>query len=37
MSDQYDNLTRQHKLSKTIDGRLAEAVVTSDEVPHTAG
>lgn len=32
MSDQYDNLTRQHRLSKTIDGRVAEAVVTGDEV-----
>lgn len=31
ISDQYDNLTRQHKLSKTIDGRVAEAIVTADE------
>ena len=31
LSDQYDNLTRQHRLSKTIDGRVAEAVVTVDE------
>jgi len=31
LSDQYDNLTRQHRLSKTIDGRVAEALVTVDE------
>jgi hypothetical protein len=31
ISDQYDNLTRQHKLSKSIDGRVAEAIVTADE------
>lgn len=31
ISDQYDNLTRQHKLAKTIDGRVAEALVTADE------
>jgi hypothetical protein len=31
ISDQYDNLTRSHRLSKTIDGRVAETVVTADE------
>jgi hypothetical protein len=31
ISDQYDNLTRQHKLSRAIDGRVAEALVTVDE------
>ena len=31
ISDQYDNLTRQHRLTKTIDGRVAETSVTTDE------
>jgi hypothetical protein len=31
ISDQYDNLTRQHKLSRSVDGRVAEALVTADE------
>jgi hypothetical protein len=31
ISDQYDNLTRQHKLSRAIDGRVGEALVTVDE------
>ena len=31
ISDQYDNLTRQHRLSKTVDGRVVETVVTVDE------
>jgi hypothetical protein len=30
-SDQYDNLTRRHLLSRTIDGRVVEALVTGDE------
>jgi Domain of unknown function (DUF4390) len=30
-SDQYDNLTRRHRLVRTIDGRVAESVVTEDE------
>jgi Domain of unknown function (DUF4390) len=30
-SDQYDNLTRRHRLTRTIDGRVAESVVTEDE------
>lgn len=30
-SDQYDNLTRRHKLSRTVDGRVDEAAVTEDE------
>src|SRR5262245_41288660 len=29
-SDQYDNLTRRHSLTRTIDGRIAEALVTED-------
>jgi hypothetical protein len=29
-SDQYDNLTRRHSLSRTIDGRVESAVVTED-------
>ena len=29
--DQYDNLTRRHSLSRTIDGRVEEATVTEDE------
>lgn len=31
ISDQYDNLTRQHRLSKTIDGRVVDTLVTADE------
>ena len=31
ISDQYDNLTRQHRLSKSIDGRVAETLVTGDD------
>jgi hypothetical protein len=31
VSDQYDNLTRHHTLSRTIDGRVEETVVTEDE------
>jgi hypothetical protein len=31
-SDQYDNLTRRHRLVRTIDGRVTESVVTEDEV-----
>jgi len=30
-SDQYDNLTRRHSLTRTIDGRVEEASVTEDE------
>jgi hypothetical protein len=30
-SDQYDNLTRQHRLSRTIDGRVDDSIVTEDE------
>lgn len=30
-SDQYDNLTRRHRLVRTIDGRVAESVATEDE------
>jgi hypothetical protein len=30
-SDQYDNLTRRHSLSRLIDGRVAEATVSQDE------
>lgn len=31
VSDQYDNLTRRHTLSRTVDGRVEETVVTEDE------
>jgi hypothetical protein len=31
MSDHYDNLTRRHSLSRMIDGRVEEALVTEDE------
>lgn len=31
ITDQYDNLTRRHSLSRTIDGRIDEAIVTEDE------
>ena len=30
-SDQYDNLTRRHRLVRTIDGRVAESLVTENE------
>jgi hypothetical protein len=30
-SDQYDNLTRRHTLTRTIDGRVEEVLVTDDE------
>ena len=30
-SDQYDNLTRHHRLSRMIDGRTEETIVTEDE------
>jgi len=29
-SDQYDNLTRRHTLTRTIDGRVEEVLVTDD-------
>src|SRR5215218_2780426 len=31
ISDQYDNLTRRHSLSRTIDGRAMDALVTEDD------
>ena len=30
-SDQYDNLTRQHRLTRSVDGRVEDAMVTDDE------
>jgi len=30
-ADQYDNLTRRHSLSRTIDGRVDSVLVTEDE------
>jgi len=30
-SDQYDNLTRRHRLVRTIDGRVSESLVTENE------
>ncbi len=30
-TDQYDNLTRRHRLVRTIDGRVAESMATEDE------
>src|SRR5436305_1131647 len=30
-SDQYDNLTRRHTLSRTVNGRVEEASITEDE------
>ena len=30
-SDQYDNLTRRHTLTRTIDGRIEDETVTDDE------
>ena len=35
VSDQYDNLTRRHTLSRTIDGRVEQASVTEDEAVVT--
>src|SRR5262245_52833131 len=29
--DQYDNLTRRHTLSRTVDGRVQDAAVTEDD------
>lgn len=31
VSDQYDNLTRRHRLTRTLDGRVVDASVTEDE------
>jgi hypothetical protein len=31
LSDQYDNLTRRHTLSRVIDGRVDDTLVTEDE------
>lgn len=31
ISDHYDNLTRLHNLSRMVDGRMQEALVTGDE------
>jgi Domain of unknown function (DUF4390) len=31
VTDQYDNLTRRHSLSRSIDGRTDDAAVTEDE------
>ena len=31
LSDQYDNLTRRHTLSRSIDGRIEDMTVTEDE------
>jgi hypothetical protein len=31
MSDQFDNLTRRHTLSRSVDGRIEEVTVTDDE------
>lgn len=31
MSDDYDNLTRRHNLTRMVDGRIEDAVVTDDE------
>jgi hypothetical protein len=31
ISDHYDNLTRLHNLSRLVDGRIEEALVTGDE------
>ena len=30
-SDQYDNLTRRHTLTRTVDGRIEEVLVTENE------
>jgi hypothetical protein len=31
MTDDYDNLTRRHNLTRMVDGRMEDAVVTEDE------
>jgi Domain of unknown function (DUF4390) len=31
MSDRYDNLTRRHTLSRSVDGRVEDVMVTEDE------
>src|SRR4051812_10406845 len=31
-TDQYDNLTRRHTLTRTVDGRVENALVTEDDV-----
>ena len=31
VTDQYDNLTRRHSLSRTVDGRTDDAAVTEDD------
>jgi len=31
MSDRYDNLTRRHMLSRSVDGHVVDATVTEDE------
>jgi hypothetical protein len=31
MTDDYDNLTRRHNLTRMVDGRIEDAVVTDDE------
>lgn len=31
ISDQYDNLTRRHSLSRMVDGRLVDSIVTDDD------
>lgn len=31
ISDDYDNLTRRHSLSRSVDGRIDESLVTEDE------
>ena len=31
ITDRYDNLTRRHNLSRTVDGRITDELVTEDE------
>ncbi len=31
VSDRFDNLTRRHSLTRTVDGRIVEALVTEDD------
>ena len=31
ITDEYDNLTRRHRLSRAVDGRVVDALVTEDE------
>src|SRR5262249_17917084 len=31
MTDQYENLTRKHTLSRTVDGRIEQTIETEDE------